>query len=42
MSQDSLIKFNISQNHPDFELRLFNKYYRYSIQGLESKIEGPL
>jgi hypothetical protein len=25
MSQDSLIKLNISQNHPDFELRPLNK-----------------
>jgi hypothetical protein len=42
MSQDSLIKLNISQNHPDFELRPFDKQASLFKKGYLKKTLNPI
>jgi hypothetical protein len=42
MSQDSLIKLNISQNHPDFELRLLDKQASLFKKGYLNKTLNPI
>ena len=42
MSQDSLIKLNISQNYPDFELRPLNKQASLFKKGYLKKTLNPI
>jgi hypothetical protein len=42
MSQDSLIKLNISQNHPDFELRPLDKQASLFKKSYLKKILNPI
>jgi hypothetical protein len=42
MSQDSLIKLNISQNYPDFELRLLDKQASLFKKGYLKKTLNPI
>ena len=42
MSQDSSIKLNISQNHPDFELRLLDKQASLFKKGYLKRTLNPI
>jgi hypothetical protein len=42
MSQQSLIKLNLAQNHPEFELKSFNKQAFLFKKGYLKKILNPI